>query len=133
MATDLPGCTGADHAEGGGQRPLAGYAALGAGLAGALLAARRAGRPLPPRLALGDVVIAGLATQKLSRIVSKDKVTSHLRAPFTGSGVAQWIAAGFTVGHVYAPRATRLLARMWAVYAVADAAQLAYAMAEDRA
>src|SRR5215218_9561609 len=67
----------------------AGFAALfNAGAVGALLAAERADR-LPKRVALGDLVLAGVAGHKLSRLISKDKVTSFLRAPFTefqGSG-----------------------------------------------
>jgi hypothetical protein len=46
--------------------------------------------------------------------------------------IAQWVAAGFVVGHVFAPRYTRLLSAMWTVHAVADAAQLAYGAAERR-
>jgi hypothetical protein len=47
--------------------------------------------------------------------------------------LAQWIAAGFTVGYVHAPRLTRLLAGMWSAHAVADFVQLAYSSAEERA
>jgi hypothetical protein len=85
--TDLPGTLGADYAQADGHRPLAGYAVLsgafGAALAGALLAARASGRPLPERLTTQDVLLAGVATHKLSRLIAKDKVTSFLRAPFT--------------------------------------------------
>lgn len=48
-----------------------------------VLAARAAGRPLPERLSAQDVVLAGVATHKLSRLIAKDNVTSFLRAPFT--------------------------------------------------
>ena len=165
--TDLPGTLGADYAQADQHRPLAGYAVLsgafGAALAGALLAARASGRPLPERLATQDVLLAGVATHKLSRLIAKDKVTSFLRAPFTryqesaghdeieeeprGQGLrlatgellvcpyclAQWLAAGFTVGYVHAPRLTRLLAGMWTAHAVADFVQLASSGAEKRA
>src|SRR3954451_18178742 len=164
--TDLPGAAGADYARADEHRPLGGYAVLsgafGAMLVGALANARRTGRPLPERIPVQDVVLAGIATHKVSRLIAKDKVTSFVRAPFTrfqdksghgeleeeprGKGVrlatgellvcpyciAQWVAAAFAVGHVYAPRLNRLLAAMWAAHAVADAAQLAYAAAEDR-
>jgi hypothetical protein len=90
-------------------------------------------------------------------------VTSFLRAPFTefqddaghgevdeaarGRGLqravgelvicpyclAQWVAAGFVVGAVHAPRLTRVLATIWTVQAISDAAQLAYGAAEERA
>jgi hypothetical protein len=148
-------------------RPLGGYSVLstifGASFVGALVAAHRAGRQLPDELSVKDIVITGIATHKLSRLIAKDKVTSFVRAPFTryqeatgygeiaeqarGEGLrlatgellvcpyclAQWIAGAFTVGHVAAPRLTRLLASMWTAHALADAAQLAYSAAEKRA
>jgi hypothetical protein len=68
-------------------RPLGAYAllasAFAAAFAGSLAAARRAGHPLPREIAAGDVVLAGIATHKLSRLIARDKVTSFLRAPFT--------------------------------------------------
>lgn len=68
-------------------RPLGGYlAAMGtfAGVATALgVVARATGRPVPERPAPADVVLLALATHKLSRLLSKDAVTSPLRAPFT--------------------------------------------------
>jgi hypothetical protein len=143
----------------GEQRPLAAYAVLTgaffAALAGAGAAARAQRREID-RPSLVDVLLHGLATQKASRLIAKDKVTSFLRAPFTryqepgghgeleeaprGDGlryaigellvcpycVAQWVAGGLAVGHVFAPRATRLLSAMWATQAIADGVQLAY-------
>jgi uncharacterized protein DUF1360 len=163
-ATDLPGTVGEDYAQAAEHRPLGGYAALSAALTaavtGGLLAAR--GR-LPERVPVQDVVLAGVATHKLSRILAKDKVTSFLRAPFTefqepsGKGeieekprgrglryatgellvcpycVAQWISAGFAVGYVHAPRLTRLFAGLYTMYAISDGLQLAYLAAEERA
>jgi hypothetical protein len=148
-------------------RPLGGYSVLsaifGASFVGGLAAAHRAGRPLPADLSVKDIVLTGIATHKLSRLITKDKVTSSVRAPFTryeqatghgeiaeqprGEGLrlalgelltcpyclAQWVAGAFTVGHVAAPRLTRLLASMWTAHALADAAQLAYSAAEKRA
>lgn len=142
-------------------RPLAGYAVLmggfGAVMAGGLAAARAAGRDLPgPRA--GDIVLVALATQKVSRLLAKDRVTSLLRAPFTryeqstghgevseeprGTGlrlatgellvcpycVSQWVAGAFVLGLVAAPDTTRLLAGMWAAQALADAGQLGYSV-----
>ncbi len=71
----------------GGGRPLAAYAGLtgvytGA-LAAALFAATRQGQPLPERIGPGDILLLGVATHKLSRLLAKDGVTSFLRAPFT--------------------------------------------------
>jgi uncharacterized protein DUF1360 len=148
-------------------RPLAAYGVLsavfGTSFVGGLVAAHRAGRPLPDELSVKDIVLTGIATHKLSRLITKDKVTSSVRAPFTryqestghgevaeqprGEGLrlaigellvcpyclAQWIAGAFAVGYVAAPRLTRLLASMWTAHALADAAQLAYSAAEKRA
>jgi uncharacterized protein DUF1360 len=149
----------------GEDRPLAAYALLAGaffgGLGGALAAARAGGRELD-RPGLADVVLYGLATQKVSRLIAKDKVTSFLRAPFTrfqdtaghgeleetprGDGlrfaigellvcpycVAQWVVGGLAVGHVLAPRTTRLLRAMWAAQAIADGVQLAYSAGEQQ-
>ncbi len=164
--TNRPDSLGAAYAGPDEHRPLAGYAILagtfGATFAGALLAARRAGHELSVDLSVQDIVLTGVATHKLARLVTKDKATAFVRAPFTrfqsasghgeveeaarGRGLrlaigellicpyclAQWVAGAFTVGHVAAPRLTRLLAAMWSVHAVADAVQLAYGAAERR-
>jgi len=130
--------------------------------AAGLVAARRADR-LPERIGAGDVALLAGATAKLSRLIAKDRVTSALRAPFTefeddsgygeveeaarGTGlrraigelvicqycVSQWVAAGFVVGHALAPRETRLVAGTFAVFGLADAMNLAYSAAQDRA
>ncbi|MET8244374.1 DUF1360 domain-containing protein [Streptomyces sp. NPDC005202] len=69
-----------------GEVPLGGYAALAAtftaGAALCAVAARRLGVRLPDRIPLWDVALLGGATFKASRLLSKDKVTSFLRAPF---------------------------------------------------
>src|SRR5918996_3076283 len=57
-------------------------AAFNAAFAGALAAAGRSGR-LPERIEPSDVVLVGIATHKLSRLVTKDKVMAFARAPFT--------------------------------------------------
>ena len=46
--------------------------------------------------------------------------------------VAQWIAAGFTVGFVRAPRLTRLLAGMYTMYAISDGLQFVYLAADEK-
>lgn len=146
--------------------PLGSYAALAAafngGLAGLLLAARRGDR-LPERVSAGDLLLLGTATHKLSRLLTKDKVTSFLRAPFTeyqsssghgeveekprGKGLqlaigellvcpyclAQWVSGGFLAGAILAPRATRVVASLFATLTVADFLQLAYKATEERA
>lgn len=148
-------------------RPLRGYAVLtsafATAFAGSLLAARRKGRDLPERYTPLDIVTAGVATHKLSRLISKDKVTSFLRAPFVrhqeGAGhgeveeeprgeglrmaagellacpycLGQWVAAGFAVGMVAAPRFTRMIAYVYTAETVSDFLQLGYRAAEERA
>jgi hypothetical protein len=147
----------------GEDRPLGGYAVLtagfGAAFLGALAALRASGRT-PDRLDTADLVLGGIATQKLTRLLAKDRVTSFLRAPFTryeeGSGqgelseeprgtglqratgellvcpycLAQWVAAAMGVGFVAAPRTTRFLAGVYTIEAISDFLQLAYSRAE---
>ena len=148
------------------ERPLGGYAAVmalyGAAAAAAGSLIRRRGRQLP-EVSLGDVVLVGVATHKLSRRLSKDSVTSPLRAPFTryrgvsgpaelaedarGRGVrkavgelvtcpfclSQWVATGFMFGLALSPRATRMGASVFASLAIADFLQFGYAWAEQKA
>jgi hypothetical protein len=53
-------------------------------LVGAFLAARiRSGKGFPKRVSTGDLLLAGIATHKVSRVIAKDRVTAPLRAPFT--------------------------------------------------
>lgn len=125
----------------------------------ALLAAKRSGR-LASRLRADDLLLIALATQRLSRLVTKDRVTSAIRAPFTayeGEGgpgeveegprgrglrravgellvcpfcIAQWIATGLAFGLLFAPRVTRFLAGVFSVVGLADLLQLLYKGAE---
>src|SRR5215208_7232443 len=53
-------------------------------LVGVFLAARAAsGKSLPKTIGVGDLLLAGVATHKASRVIAKDRVTAPLRAPFT--------------------------------------------------
>jgi hypothetical protein len=155
----------ADAYRDGETRPLSGYvavmaafAALLAGLAGLAFAT---GRKLPSGLGPWDVLLLAAGTHKLSRTLSKDAVTSPLRAPFTrykeAGGPAEvmeevrfqgglrhsigelitcpfcldvWIAGGFTVGLVFAPRLTRLVATALTAVTGADFLHLLYAKAQ---
>jgi len=151
----------------GEERPLAGYlATMGtytASVAALVGAGALAGRRLPERVAPYDVVLLGVATHKVSRLVTKDTVTAPLRAPFTefagpqGQGelheevrghglrhtlgelltcpfcMAQWVATGFTAGLVFAPRATRLVASTFTAVALSDALQNIYAFLQKKA
>lgn len=130
--------------------------------AAGLLLARRGGRELPERPAPGDIVLVGVASHKLSRLIAKDKVTSPLRAPFTeleGSGgpaeleerarggsvrkaigellicpycLDLWVAAGLSLGLVFAPRVSRFVASVFAAQSVSDFFQIAYKAAENK-
>ena len=150
----------------GQDRPLGGYAVLMgvyvAAVTAGVIGLRRRKRPLPD-VRLFDIALVGLATHKVARRMSKDSVTSPLRAPFTryegvagpaelkegvrGRGLrkaigelvscpfclSQWVSTGFTFGLVAAPRATRWTASVFASLALADFLQFAYAWAEQRA
>jgi hypothetical protein len=120
-----------------------------------VVAARRGGH-MPEHVRADDIALGGMATYKLARVLSKDRVTSPVRAPFTrgegeqerprGRGVryvigelflcpfclAQWIGAAYAMGLVFAPRVTRLIAAMMSVVALSDFLQLAYKGAENR-
>ena len=155
----------AGYAEPRERPPFASYATLtvifGTGFGAGLLGARRSGR-LPERVGAGDVLLIGTASHKLSRLVSKDKVTAFVRAPFTeyqepggpgeveesprGEGARRalgellvcpyclglWTAAGFHLGLLWAPRTTRLLTSTFTALTISDFLQIAYKMAEDR-
>jgi hypothetical protein len=146
---------------GGEDRPLEGYVAAmatyGAFAALVLMAAASRRKDAPDRYALTDIALTGVATHKLTRIISKDSVTSPLRAPFTrykepggpaevmeevrGKGVkhavgelvtcpfclSPWIATALTGGLVVAPRFTRALTAVFSAVAVSDHLQLVYA------
>jgi hypothetical protein len=131
-------------------------------LSGALLVARRQGRELPAKVSAGELLLVGTASHKLSRLVSKDKVTSPLRAPFTelegkggpaeleersrGSGLQKaigellicpyclglWVVAGFSVGLIFAPRLTRFVASLFSALTISDFFQIAYKAAEEK-
>ncbi|WP_203960891.1 DUF1360 domain-containing protein [Actinocatenispora thailandica] len=140
-------------------RPLSGYLTVlaiysGAAATGTALA-RLTGRRVP-RLSPSDVLLLTTATHKLSRLLTKDAVTSPLRAPFTryrepagqgevneevrasGTGhafgellvcpysAAVWVATGLTAGMVFAPRLTRLVATTFTAVAGSDFLQLGY-------
>jgi hypothetical protein len=152
--------------KGGEEMPLAGYATLvgvyNGALAGALLAAKQSGRVLPERTSLSDLVLLGVATHKLGRIITKDWVTSPLRAPFTeykesaGSGevdeksrgeglqravgdlltcpwcIAPWVASALAFGFVFKPRTTRFICRSFAAVTISDFLQHSYNAVKEK-
>ena len=145
--------------------PTRDYAALvavfNALLATGLLARKCSQEPLPERVEMRDLALFALATQKLSRVITKDKVTSALRAPFTevegkggageleergrGKGLRRaigdlvtcpfclgtWIASGLIYGFIFSPRVTRTLVSIFAVSGIADFLQQAYVKAQE--
>jgi hypothetical protein len=132
------------------------------GLTAAVFASRRAGVRLPSRIAAGDLATLGIATFKLSRLITKDRVTSFARAPFVefqrnaghgeveerprGTGLRRavgelvvcpycigvWVATALIGGLIVAPRATRVASGALAVVAIADALQMANHAVESR-
>ena len=135
------------------------YAVLAAGYGGVVgalvLAARRSGKR-PPRLGAADIALMGIATFKVSRVLSRDRVTAWLRAPFTeferpgegneiidkpkGTGMqkavgelmscpfclSQWIGTLFAGGSVLAPDATRIVASGLVAITISDVLQYAH-------
>ncbi|MFL5996839.1 MAG: DUF1360 domain-containing protein [Streptomyces sp.] len=143
-----------------GEVPLGGYAVLATafatGLAGFAAVARRRGVRLPQQVPPWDVALMGTATYKGSRLLTRDKVTSFLRAPFTrhksedhasevtdearGSGVRRavgelvtcpfctsaWVVGALVCCYAAAPRATRLVCGGLGALTVADWLQYAW-------
>jgi hypothetical protein len=131
-------------------------------LGGVLLLARRQGRELPEKVGAEELMLIGTASHKLSRLISKDKVTSPLRAPFTelegkggpaefeersrGTGLRKafgellicpyclglWVVAAFSLGLLFAPRLTRFLASLFSALTISDFFQIAYKAAEEK-
>jgi hypothetical protein len=158
----------AEEYRGDNPRPLGGYLAV-MGIYATLVAvatvlAAVTGRRLPTRWRVQDLVMLTMGTHKLSRTLTKDAVTSPLRAPFAryeGRGgpaevmegarqegqlrhslgelltcpfcLDMWVATAFTIGLVFVPSFTRLVAGTFTVLTGADFLQLAYAMAQQSA
>jgi hypothetical protein len=147
-------------------KPLGGYAillvifhALVAAIAAAFL---KSGRRLPEQIPVRDLALLSVGTFKLSRLITKDKVTAAVRAPFTqyqgdagpaevseratGSGlhravgellacpycISQWIATVLIAAYLWQPRLTRTAASLFAVVTGADYLQQAW-VAIDKA
>lgn len=147
-----------------GIHPVDGYGVL-IGVFGALFAGFMAivaftDKKLPERLTLRDILLLGVGTYRVSRVLTKDSVTSVLRGHFTrfeyadgngeveekprGTGmrhaigelvvcpycVGQWVAAFAMYGFVLAPRVTRFIAGLYAIYTLSDYLNLAYTAAK---
>jgi hypothetical protein len=154
------------YAPGRERPPFAAYATFAAvfhgAMAAAVTAAKRSGRDLPEHVQAGDVALIGTASFKLSRLISKKKVTAFVRAPFTeleggggpaeleehprGSGLRRamgellvcpyclglWASGGFHAGLLFAPRATRFSASVLTAMTISDFLQIAHKAAEER-
>ncbi|GGW77159.1 membrane protein [Streptomyces lucensis JCM 4490] len=150
-----------------GEVPLAGYAGLasvflaGAGAFAAL--ARYRGVRLPQEVPPWDVALLGTATYKASRLLTRDRITSFLRAPFTrrteegeasevvdeprGSGVRRavgdllscpfctsaWVAGALVCSYTATPRLTRLVCAGFGAVTVADWLQYAWTWTQQSA
>ncbi|MFE6423891.1 MULTISPECIES: DUF1360 domain-containing protein [Streptomyces] len=151
----------------GDDTPLRGYATLAttfvAGAGVFALTAWRRGLRLPDTVPAWDVALLGTATFKASRLLTKDKVTSFLRAPFTrreregegsevmdaprGTGLRRavgdlvscpfctstWVAGGLVGTYAVAPRAARLVCAGLSAVVVSDWLQYAWSATEQRA
>src|SRR5579875_1562574 len=143
-------------------RPLGGYAQLmgvyGSGSAALLALLWRTKRDAP-KFSPWDLLLYGLATEHLSRLITKDAVTSVLRAPFTefegpaGAGevnekavghglrhavgemltcpfcASQWVATGLVAGAIAAPSVTRAVVSVSAAARLSDYLQFIWAWA----
>jgi hypothetical protein len=129
----------------------------GGGTALTAATARALGRTPPDRLGPWDVAQLTVATHKVARTIAKDPITSPLRAPFTvyagtsapaelkeevrGVGLqhsfgemvtcpmclGQWVATGFVLGLMIAPKATRTVIATFTAVSGADFLQYVYA------
>lgn len=149
----------------GEDRPTGSYVVLMAALM--TLAAsfarwfRSSGRQLPDHIGARDLALLTVASHKASRLISKDRVTSGIRAPFTqyqddagpgevseqprGRGLRRaigellicpyclgmWTSAAFVAGLLVAPRFTRWLASVLVVFFGSEMLQIAYKKAEQ--
>jgi Protein of unknown function (DUF1360) len=146
------------------ERPLGGYAVL-MGAFTALAAAfgawfHRSGRELPESISARDLALVTVASHKTSRIITRDRVTSAVRAPFTefqsdaghgevderarGHGlrravgellvcpycVGMWVSAAITASLLVFPRFTRWFAAVLVAFFGSEVLHMAYSRAE---
>ncbi len=135
-------------------KPLGGYAILLLAfhaLVAVLVALRlRSRKQLPQTIPVQDIALLSVGTFKLSRLITKDKVTAAVRAPFTeyqeaggpaeveekarGEGlrravgellvcpycIGQWIATLLLAAYIWQPRLTRTAASLLAIVTGSD-------------
>lgn len=150
----------ANAGEAADELPIGGYLALMAVYVagfGAFALAARALKRLHAVPSTRDLLLAGIAVHKLSRTVTRERVTVPLRVPFThyagsdgagqlreeprGRGLQRaigtlmtcqyctgpWMAMTLTTGLVFAPRVTRLANSMLTMATISDFLHQAYA------
>ncbi len=117
--------------------------------------------PARQEVTTGDLFLLGIATQKVSRVLARDRVAQPLRAPFTefekpaGAGEVEekargrglrkaigqlvicpyclgvWVASAFIYGFNLNPSLTRMVASIFAVSTISDFAQHGYAKVKE--
>jgi hypothetical protein len=117
---------------------------------------------LPKKFKPLDLVVLGVATHKLSRIISKSRITGSIRSPFVhyicscGAGevdeeprgrglqravgeliscpycMGPWSAAALGFGMLFAPRVTKFFAKILVGVAVSDFLHRAYAATKEK-
>jgi hypothetical protein len=146
-------------------RPLGGYGVLIGtflSLASAFAAwFRSSGRELPDRIAPADLALLTVASHKVARMITRDRVASVVRAPFTrfqgdagpgevnetarGRGLRRaigellvcpyclgmWVSAALTASLLVFPRFTRWLCTVLTSFFGSELLQLAYSRAES--
>jgi hypothetical protein len=117
---------------------------------------------LPKKFKPLDLIVLGIATHKLSRIVSKSRITGAIRSPFVhyvcscGAGevneeprgrglqravgeliscpycMGPWSATALGFGMLFAPRVTKLFAKILVGVAISDFLHRAYAATKEK-
>lgn len=118
---------------------------------------------MPERVPISDVLLLGLATTRLTRLVTREKVTRVVRAPFTevdadarqdevkehprGQGMTRvmgelltcprcfgmWASAAVSVAYLFAPATTRAVSSVLAISLVSDLVNVRFARARQSA
>lgn len=151
----------------GRERPLGGYAVLMSAFTALAVAFgtwfHRSGRDLPESISARDLALVTVASHKISRLITRDRVTSAVRAPFTefqgdagpgevnerarGRGLRRaigellvcpyclgmWVSAAMTASLLVFPRFTRWFAAALASFFGSEVLHIAYARAEQLA